>query len=298
MADQRPKGSLIYEILIVVLGALLVMSIMYPKRLSDKEESKTELCRFRMSEIFNAELQYLKYNRMFNDTLSQVVSFLRTDSSYATYVDSVIAGGLDSIMTRLDELRAEEEFILAGIPSAMDSVMIDSLSDLQIGLKSRSRGLAGYVEFVHDRMKNLPNTPIDKMKEVYGIVDSKQFTLDMDIVKNAVESGRLEDAQKAAKDVIERINSVKAGFQSVLNHLPEHNGSGLDSLFNCPTVNKPYTLVHTDTSVIKYLDVFCPIDSTDIEIVESSFMKSTIGGLDLANHGKIEKGEQSWEARQ
>jgi len=84
MADEKPKGSLIYEILIVLLGVLLVVSIMYPKRLSDTEEVKTELCRFRMSEIFNAELQYLKYNRTFNDTFSLVVNFIRTDSSYAT----------------------------------------------------------------------------------------------------------------------------------------------------------------------------------------------------------------------
>ena len=297
MAVEKPKGSLIYEILIVLLGVLLVASIMYPKRVSDKEEVRTELCRLRMSEIFNAELQYLKYNRTFNDTLSLVVNFIRTDSSYATYMDSVIAGGLDSIMTRLDQFREMEEVILADIASASDTVMIDSLVDLQVALKRKSRGLAAFVEFVHDRMKNLPNTPIEEMKEVYKIVDSKQFTLDMDIVRNMVESGKLEDAEKAANDVINRFNFVKAGFQSVLNHLPEHNGSGLDSLFHCPTVHKEYVLVHTDTSVIKYLDIFCPLDSTDIEIVESSFMKSTIGGLDLANHGKIEKGENSWESR-
>jgi len=297
MADERPKGSLVYEILIVVLAALLVVSIMYPKRLSDKEEAKTELCRSRMSEIFNAELQYLKYNRIFNDTLSQVVNFLRTDSSYATYIDSVIAGGLDSIMTRLDQFREMEGVILANIPAAWDTVMIDSLIDLQIALKRESRGLAGYVEFIHDRMKNLPNTPIEEMIVVYKIVDSKQFTLDMDIVRNMVESGKLEEAEKAANDVINRINLVKTGFQSVLNRLPEHSGSGLDSLFHCPTVNKEYILVHTDTSVIKYLDIFCPLDRMDIEIVESSFMKSTVGGLDLVNHGKIEKGENSWESQ-
>jgi len=208
------------------------------------------------------------------------VNFIRTDSSYATYIDSVIASGLDSIMTRLDQFREMEQVILADIPSAADTVMIDSLIGLQVALKRDSRGFAAYVEFVHDRMKNLPNTPIEEMKEVYKIVDSKQFTLDMDIVKNSVESGKLEEAQKAASDVINRINLVKAGFQSVLSHLPEHNGSGLDSLFHCPTVNKEYILVHTDTSVIKYLDIFCPLDSMDVEIVESSFMKSTIGGLD------------------
>ena len=99
MVDERPKGSLLYEILIVVLAALLIGSILYPKKVGDQEEVRTELCRFRMSEIFNAELQYLKYNRIFNDTLSQVVNFIRNDSSYAMYVDSVIAAGLDSIVT-------------------------------------------------------------------------------------------------------------------------------------------------------------------------------------------------------
>ncbi|MCH7679222.1 hypothetical protein IID10_07630 [candidate division KSB1 bacterium] len=297
MVDERPKGSLLYEILIVVLAALLIGSILYPKKVGDQEEVRTELCRFRMSEIFNAELQYLKYNRIFNDTLSQVVNFIRNDSSYAMYVDSVIAAGLDSIVTRLDQFRKMEEVILADIPSAADTVMIDSLVNLQVALKRKSRGLAAYVEFVHDRMKNLPNTPIEEMKEVYKIVDSKQFTLDMDIVKNSVESGNLGVAQKAASDIIDRIDLVKAGFQSVLKHLPEHNGSGLDSLFHCPTVNKEYILVYIDTSVIKYLDIFCPLDSTDVEIVESSFMKSTLGGLDIVNHGKIEKGESSWDSR-
>ena len=54
--------------------------------------------------------------------------------------------------------------------------------------------------------------PIAEMKEVYQIVDSKKFTLDMDIVKNALESGSLENAQKAANDVIERIQGTKNPF--------------------------------------------------------------------------------------
>lgn len=291
MADEKPKGSLLYEILIVVLAAVLIISIIYPKKVSDTEEANTELCRHRMSEIFSAELQYLKYNKTFNDTLDNVIEFLRTDSSYASYVDSVIAGGLDSVITLLGEFKTREGQILALIPSAGDTTMIDSISTLQQKMKYQARALAGLVEFIHDRMKNLPNTPIDELKSAFLKVDSKEFTLDMDIVKNFVESGQLEKAQIAAGNIITDMDEVTGQFQSVLDHVPEYKGGALDSLRYCPTVHKPFTLAHVDTGVFKYLNIFCPIDRRDIEVVEGSFFKSTVGGLELVNHGCIESGE-------
>lgn len=295
MAEAKAKGSIIYEILIVILAAVLVGSILYPKKLTEQEERNIELSRYRMDQIQKAALQYQKYSGVYTDTLSKIFEFIRTSPEYSHYVDSVIVGGIDSIITRLNDFKAKEEIILSSIPSAIDTVMIDSLSEMQTDIKLQSRQLAGYVEYVHDKLQNLPNMPIAQLKEAFLIVDSKQFTLDMDIVKNSIQSGQLQEAEKAARDVINVIEGVRDQFQLVLDKLPEYKSDSLDSLAFCPTTHKPYRLVHIDTSTIKYLNIYSPIDSTDIQIVQSSFLKSKIGGLKLKNHGKIESGEKSWE---
>ncbi|MFQ5750577.1 MAG: hypothetical protein ACE5HI_01150 [bacterium] len=298
MAEEKAKGSIIYEFLIVVLAAVLVASIIYPKKVTEQEELNTKICRDRMSSIFDAELQYQKYNDVYTDSLFKVIDFLKTDTEYATYIDSVIKGGLDSIITKLNEFVVTEEFILSNIPATLDTVMRDSLDNLQQNVKMEARRLAGFVEFIHDRMKNLPATPIDELKAAFLKVDSKKFTLDMDIVKNLIDNEEIEEAEEAAEEIIVTVNSVINVFQNVLNRLPEYKSGSLDSLYNCPTVHKPYKLVHVDTSTIKYLNIYCPIDSIDVHIIESNFLKSKIGGLKVTNHGKIEKGEKSWERGQ
>jgi len=298
MAEQKAKGSIIYELLIVILGVLLVGSILYPKRVTDREQTNTERCRYRMGELQKAGLQFQKYHGGYTDTLSQIFEFVRTHEEYDSYVDSLIVGGLDSVITRLNGFKTREETILSNIPLATDSVMIDSLVEMQDNIKLDARSLAGYVEFIHDRMKNLPNMPVDQLRSGFLIVDSKQFTLDMDITKNSIQNGLLREAEKAAKSSIQMMKRVAGRFEQVLAEIPAYKGASLDSLAFCPTVHEQYELVHVDTSVIKYLNIYCPIDSADIAAVNNDFLKSKIGGLELQNHGKIESGEKSWEAAQ
>jgi Tfp pilus assembly protein PilE len=296
MAEDKVKGSRLYEFLIVVLAVVLVMSIIYPKKVMDQERSNMQICRERMSNIFSAELQYQKYNNTYTDTLSKVINFLRTNLSYQAYVDTVIKAGLDSVINTLAGFKAQEEFIISNISAGMDTAMMDSLANRQQDMKMASRHLAGFIEYIFERMKNLPNTPVEDLRAAFVIVDSKKFTLDMDIVKNSIEAGLLQEAKVAGAQVINTINSVTAQFQKVIDRLPEYKGAALDSLYNCPTIHKPYRIAHIDTSAIKYLNVYCPIDSQDVQVLESHFWKSKIGGLTVTNHGKIEKGEKSWEA--
>lgn len=295
---EKAKGSIIYEILIVVLAALLIASIIYPKKLKEREAINTEICRERMSEIFNAELQYQKYHQAYTDTFSKVLEFIRTDTAYAAYVDSMIVDNLDSVITMLQDFKQTEETILANIPAATDTILIDSLTTMQRNMKYGARELGGFVEFVHDKMKNLPNMPTEELRAAFMVVDSKQFTLNMDIVSNLVESGKLIEAEEAAHEVIDVINSVTAQFQSIIDEVPEYKSTGLDSLVKCPSVHEPYKLVYVDTSAIKRINIYCPIDSSDIEMIESNFLKSKFGGLDLENHGHIVNGEKSWETEQ
>lgn len=297
MADDKGKGSILYEILIVVLAVALVASIIYPKKLTDVEAENTRVCRDRLINIFNAELQYQKYNNVYIDTLAKVLNFLRTSPEYAHYVDSVVVGGIDSIITQLEQVKTQQNLIASNFSTALDTTMLDSLSNMQLSIKLEARRLASFVEYLHDRMKNLPNMPIEQLKNTFVIVDSKKFTLDMDIVKNLIDSGKLQEAALASNNVIATMNSVIAQFQGVREGVGQFKDARLDSLIDCPTVYKPYILVHLDTSTIKYLNVYCPIDSTDVEALTSSFLKSTIGGLEIVNHGKIEKGENSWGAK-
>ncbi len=295
MAEAKAKGSIVYELLIVILAVVLVASIVYPKKLADQEAKNTEICRDRMSTILDAELVYLRYNGAYNDTLQRVIEFLRTDPRFYTYVDSALGGNLDSIVTKLGEFREQEERILALIPMATDTVVMDSAASLQFAMKLESRHLASYVEWVHDRMKDLPNMPIERLRDAFTIVDSKKFTLDMDIVRNSLLDGRLTDAEGAAKQVIANIDHVREIFRDVRARLGDYRGAALDSLYNCPTVYRPHKIVHVDTAVIKYLNIYCPIDSSDIEALNRDFLRSKIGGLKIENHGKIENGNKSWE---
>lgn len=295
MAEEKAKGSIIFELLIVILSAALVGSIVYPKKLSDQERLNRELCRYRMSELFNAELQYQKYNGAYTDSLPKLVEFVRISPDLEQYINDIAVQGLDSVVTRLKEFKSMQEIILNNIPQATDTTMIDSLGRMQQEIKQESRQLAGYVEFLHDRIKNIPNMPVDQLRKSFVVMDSKQFTLDMDIVKNLMEQGDLVGAKEAAVKVVRKIGSMIQNFENVVAQIPEYKGPSLDSLRVCPTVREPYQLVHVDTTAIKYIHIYCPIDSLDIARVESDFLKSTIGGLDLENHGRIEKGEKSWE---
>lgn len=302
MAAEKAKGSLIYKFLIVVLSAVLVVSILYPKILKDREQSNRDLCRYRMEEIEKCELQYQRYNFRYNDTLSVVFDFVRSDPQLKSWIDSVIVGGLDSIITTLNEMKSREELILSMIPSAVDSVMIDSLGTLQGRSRLDALNLAGFIELVHDKMKNLPNMPLARLVTAFKTVDRKQFTLDMEKVVNLVKgdddlSSDLPDAAVAAQDVVDNIASVTSIFEDVRDAVPNYRGPSLEELQYCPTVGEPYRIVHVDTSVIKYINIYCPIDSEDIAAVKDDFVKSKIGDLRLENHGKIESGEKSWEAR-
>ncbi len=298
MAEQKVKGSILYKFLILVLAVTLVASILYPKVLADREHESLELSQYRMSEIQKAGLQYQKYNSVYTDTLTQIFDFIRTNPEYAHYVDSVVVGGLDSVLTRLQDFNDRQGLILAAIPSAMDTVMIDSLTELQNAIKFDSRALAGYVEYVHDRMKNLPNMPMEPLREAFKFVDSKKFTMDMEIVKNSVASGQLEAASKASADVVGVISSMIASFEEIRDSVPAYKGESLEQLASCPTTSREFRLVHVDTSVVKYLNIYSPINEDDIALVEADFLKSKIGGLSIQNHGKIESGEKSWETEE
>lgn len=79
--EQSPRGSIIYKFLIVVLGIALVGSLLYPDRLWKQEEANAKKCRAHMEHILYAESVYLTETNTFNDTLTKVVEFIKSDTT-------------------------------------------------------------------------------------------------------------------------------------------------------------------------------------------------------------------------
>lgn len=159
MAKASPKGSIIYKIIIVVLGAALIATIMFPKSLWKMEEENTKICRERMEHILSAELQYMMEFNTYADSLSKVVDFIKNDTTGTRLLgylktDSVLSLQVinamridDSSSILIDSLKAfckraqvdtVEEFIIDSLrtfphlAALVDSMAIASLDSLFI----------------------------------------------------------------------------------------------------------------------------------------------------------------------
>lgn len=118
--DLTPKGSIIYKILILLLAVVLIFSILYPKHVWEEEEKNAAVCRKNMEHILYAQLTYLTDNNAYQDTLENVVNYIKSDTTQVrlrTFItsDSVLAAdiyhffqsGQDSIArTLVDSLLA------------------------------------------------------------------------------------------------------------------------------------------------------------------------------------------------
>ena len=68
----------------------------------------------------------------------------------------------------------------------------------------------------------------------------------------------------------------------------------LNNMYLCPTVKDSYHIEIIDTSVIKILNVGCPITKQDSIAVENDFKLRRLGGLTIKNHGEIRDWQRSW----
>ncbi len=71
----------------------------------------------------------------------------------------------------------------------------------------------------------------------------------------------------------------------------------LESLYTCPTSLDSYYVEVVDTSALKILKVFCPLDSTEMDSINSDFWFKMVGGGEVKNHGNIDNNNTSWEVR-
>jgi hypothetical protein len=87
---EKPKGNLLYEILIVVLIVVLIGTILFPSRVWEKEEEMQRVCRTRMETVYRLEkLNIRKFNDFTHD-ISFLIDTLAADPYVAAELDSTV----------------------------------------------------------------------------------------------------------------------------------------------------------------------------------------------------------------
>lgn len=297
MAKANSKGSILLEILIVLLVIALIATIMYPKSVWNKAEKNTVACRDNMDKILKAELIYLKYHSNYSDSLDGVLSFISNDSTGQIKLDYISA---DTALA-IDILQQ----VRTNYPEA-DSKIVSFLSDTMVqAILMTTFYDSNLANVVLDRLENTPlrdsvlaarNTD---SSDVYVLSQLSNVFKSIDIVHPL----EIDDSLKlvlnrigpdiAAASLIDTLYQNQIWAKDVDKALAEN----FERIKNCPTTNKPYKIAVVDTSVIKVLNIDCPIDSVDIENTKKDFILYHFGYLRLENHGAIEAGEKTWLRR-
>lgn len=262
--EVKSKGSIIYKLLIVILIAALVATVLYPKKLWKTEDQNVDVCRDNMEHILYVEYAYLAEFNAFTDTLEKAIDFIKNDTT--------------GIVLR--------QFI--NTDSSLSTQIIKSLGKFEYGVKIDSIGDSTRLVMVEKQaglaMLDATN-PADTMVVSTGAIISFDGYLD-----------RLEQHTRFnGIDTVEAFILDSLRFFPVLaNKIDSMGIYTLDHLSICPTTLKEYHVQIIDTSAIKEMNVFCPVDSLDSLSVSKDFKLSKIGGLRISNHGAIINGEKSW----
>jgi hypothetical protein len=295
MAKAKAKGSIILKILIVILAIALIATILYPKRIWETEERNLENCRAHMDRIFKAEMIFLKYHNNYTDTLNQLISFFKNDTTKESIRDYFVADtALAETMTNF----------LTQSDSIADLVVRNLLADtLMYAIIEAINYDSNLAHVILNRLEATPLAETIKTKRSTGNNDvailkeiNKEFAgikiyepiKDDDSLKLIFDRMMPEISIGSLVDTLYTLNDNWAQkIDSVVFYT-------LDDLRYCPTINREYLITVIDTSVIKYVNIECPIDSFDIEATKTNFVEYHLGHRRIENHGKIETGEKSW----
>ncbi len=295
MAKPKAKGSIILKALIVILGIALIATILYPKKVWEEEEENVEKCRSNMDRIFKAEMIYLKYQNNYTDNLDSLIFCFKEDTTKEYIRDYFTAD------TSFSETM--KEFLIQADSSAdlvIRNLFADTLMFAVIEAIDYDSNLARVV------LNRLEATPLgDAVKAKRSIGNEDVATLiEIDSLFTGIEIYEPIKDDDSLKLVFDRmIPEVSIGsLLDTLYSLNEGWAEKIDSavfytlgdIRFCPTVNREYIVTVIDTSVIKYVNIACPLDSTDVEATKANFIEYHLGHKRIENHGKIETGEKNW----
>jgi len=107
---ERPKGNLLYEILIVVLVFVLIGTILYPRKVWKNEEEMENVCHTRMETLQHLEVQYLFNQNVYSDSISEVLENVRADEQALMSLDSLVQWDGVLVQSEMKKLFSEKNF--------------------------------------------------------------------------------------------------------------------------------------------------------------------------------------------
>lgn len=295
--DRYGQGSVLYKMLIAVLAAALVVAIVYPKKIWEDEAAHQALCRERMADLYNAELQYRNFNHRFTASSAAAVKFIQSDQRYLNRLDSLVIQPLREVQKTLDSLQQIQAFadtlIGTQIAATVDPAIIDSIDRLEDRVIEGSRRARQVLEAVRECMAAMPNMPVAAFERGVNIITRKDYFFKMEVVRRMLTAvGNPSLARASSKEALENFARMDVCWRETLDKLSA-SSAVLDSLRWCPTVRDSFKIALVDDSV----SIACPIDSTHVRRAQADFFKSRLGALKISNHGRIDRGEKSWASR-
>ena len=116
----------------------------------------------------------------------------------------------------------------------------------------------------------------------------RQYDAAAAIIDTLLEYGRRYDIDTTEIRILDSLRT----FPQYARQMDSIAIDVLDNMTTCPTVNKPYRIEVVDTSVIKVINIYCPLNADDSLAVTRDFKLSKLGGLRITNHGSIENMEK------
>ena len=80
MAAKGFRGSIILELLIVLMALLLIAVILIPNKIWKEEEKVTITCQNNLNALYEAERFYYRSNEVYTDSLGKLLTFVQSDS--------------------------------------------------------------------------------------------------------------------------------------------------------------------------------------------------------------------------
>ncbi|MFQ5632927.1 MAG: hypothetical protein ACE5I1_29510 [bacterium] len=230
-----------------------------------------------------------------------LVGFLKNDSAYQAYIDSVVATPLQLYIEELDTIRQNQEAFEATFTAIdpLDSTEVDTFIRQTEAIILENRLMRDKLDALREEMKRHPHFPLHFYDQVLDVIERKDFFLQYEIIRNMILQNTPQFAVDASKTILENYTTITENLNKTLSEIPNMYALA-DSLNRCPTTGLQYNLeiaLVDSAHAVKQVIVECPIDSAYIENVEADFMRSTIGALTVENHGNIKGGEKSWDEK-
>ena len=88
MAAGKRRGSILYEILIVILIGLLLLSLYIPRSIWNEEAENAEKCHKRMLNIWSMETYYKSKTKSFTNSFDTLIQVLKSDPEMMAILDT------------------------------------------------------------------------------------------------------------------------------------------------------------------------------------------------------------------